>query len=171
MRLASLSRVFTLKKERWMHLKVIHPKYSKHWLWQCVCSRILNHGLSFWLKDISTLDFPTPRFNPGLFNNELFNPELFNHEFLNHGVEKIMVEKSGVEKPRVEMSFNLRERWYFNPRLFNHELFNPMVKKSWFKSPGLKSLFDSQRWLQCAVCANSQVTHSQAVSLPSSIHD
>ena len=80
------------------------------------------------LKDISTPDFSTPSFNPGpfnprLFNHEFFNPGHFNHEFFNHGVEKF----------RVEMSFNLLERWHFKPRLFNHELFNhelfnPMIQ-------------------------------------------
>ena len=68
------------------------------------CMEYVMNYLSFVrLKDVSTLYFSTPSFNPPgpfnprIFNHELFNPRLFNHEFLNHGVEKFMVEKSGVE--------------------------------------------------------------------------
>ena len=69
------------------------PRYGPHYQ---------NEGSTYhetWfkgLKDIPTLYFSTPSFNPGPFN-----PRLFKYKFLNHGVEKLMVEKSGVE-----MSFN-----------------------------------------------------------------
>ena len=59
--------------------------------------------LYFWLRDISSLDFSTPSFNPRLFNHEFFNPRLFNYESLNPG--------------------------YFNHELFNRKLLNPKVKK------------------------------------------
>jgi hypothetical protein len=88
------------------------------------------------LKDISTLDFSTPSFNPkpqtrtfqlqtfqltSKSKKPVFHPGLFNHEFLNHGVEKFLFEKSGVEMSlkgpglklrveksgvEIEMSFN-----------------------------------------------------------------
>ena len=81
------------------------------------CMEYVMNYLSFVrLKDVSTLYFSTPSFNPPgpfnprIFNHELFNPRLFNHEFLNHGVEKFMVEKSGVVKSGVEMAFHLLER-------------------------------------------------------------
>ena len=58
------------------------------------------------LKDVSTLYFSNPSFNPpGPFNPRIFNHELFNPRLFNHGVEKFMVEKAGIE-----MSFNLIER-------------------------------------------------------------
>ena len=62
------------------------PRYGPHYQ---------NEGSTYhetWfkgLKDIPTLYFSTPSFNPGpfnprLFKYELFNPRFFNHEFLNH---------------------------------------------------------------------------------------
>jgi hypothetical protein len=64
------------------------------------------------LKDISTLYFSSPSFNPGPFNPRLFNHEPFKHELFNPTVQKYMVEKSGVEKftvqkSGIEMSFNV----------------------------------------------------------------
>ena len=62
---------------------------------------VMNYLSFVRLKEISTLDFSTPSFNPvEPFNPRLFNPRLLNHEFLNHGVEKFMVENSGVERSR-----------------------------------------------------------------------
>ena len=76
------------------------------------------------LKDVSTLYFSNPSFNPPgpfnprIFNRELFNPRLFNHEFLNYGVEKFMVEKAGVE-----MSFKPYRKMTFQPSTFQPQTF------------------------------------------------
>ena len=110
------------------------------------CIEYVMNYLSFVrLKDVSTLYFSNPSFNPPgpfnprIFNHELFNPRLFNHEFLNYGVEKFMVEKAGIE-----MSFNLIERWYFNPGLFKHEFLIHWVEK--FKVQGWSMGLKSPGW-------------------------
>ena len=54
------------------------------------------------LKEISTLDFSTPSFNPRLFNHELSNDRLFN--------------------PEAKRIFQPQTPWNFQPGHFNHEL-------------------------------------------------
>ena len=111
------------------------------------------------LKGIKTVGW---HLNPGLFNPKLqprtfqpqtfqpltFQPQTFQPWIFEPWGWKVHRWKVWGWKVRVEMSFNLLERWHFNPglfnpSLFNHYLFNPMVqKKLGVEKSGVEMPFD-----------------------------
>ena len=67
-----------------------------------LCSNILHR-----LKDISTLDFLTPSFNPGPFNPRLFNHELYNPDFSTMNYWTMGLKSLGLKSPGLKCHLTL----------------------------------------------------------------